>query len=110
MNQGSAVMGLIIIAGLVMAYGWPAAAIMGIPLALDLLIGRVLLPLLGSSFLVGRGGRQSQPLTELEKALRRGSRGFAQCVFAVLAAVALHVWFYGWRDFAGMLARPEEFW
>ena len=109
-NPGSAMVGFLIVVGLLMQYGWVAAAIIGIPLAIDLVIGWVLVPLLRSSFSVVGRAQKFQHLPGHEQALRRGSQGFALMVLAALAAVAPHVWFYGWRDFAGMLARPDEFW
>jgi hypothetical protein len=110
MNPGSGMIGFLIVVGLVMQYGWIAAAIIGIPLLLDLLFGWVLLPLLKSAFSVGGRRQQFRSLPELEKALRRGSQGFAVCVLSALGIIVPHVWLHGWRDFAGMLARPEEFW
>lgn len=114
MNQGSAMLGLFLVIGLVMAFGWPAAILLLGPILIDVLIGRVLLPLLRfggrAGFAAAGVGQQFQYLPPLEQALRRGSQGFALMVLAVLAAVASHIWFYGWRDFAGVLSRPDEFW
>ncbi len=101
--------GLLLVIGLVSAFGLPAAILLVGPLVIDFFLGWVAVPLLRSSFSVVGRGQQFQHLPPLEQALRRGSQGFALMVLTVLAVVTLHVW-HGRRDFAGMLARPDEFW
>jgi hypothetical protein len=97
----------LILAAMSAVLGWPDAAFVVGPITLEYLIRRVL-PRIWRSVRARQDGFRYLP--PLEQALRRGSRGFALMVFAVLAAVVPHVWFFGWRDFAGITSRPIEFW
>ena len=104
MNEGGgAIIGFFLLVGFVLAFGWPAAAIIGIPLAIDLLIGHRI-----------RSQRNFRYLEPIEQALRRASQGFALMAFALLVAVVPYVWLYGWRDFRALgpwfVAHPADAW
>lgn len=106
MNQGNWVVGFLLLAALAAAYPVAAAVIFGL-IAVEVLFRRVL-PLAVRA--ARNRAQRFQYLPELEQSLRRGSQGFALMALSVLAVLAPHVWLFGWRDFAGIVARPVEFW
>jgi hypothetical protein len=64
----------------VLALRWPAATIIGVPLAIELLIGHRI-----------RSQRNFRYLEPIEQALRGASQGFALVAFALLVAVMPYV-------------------
>jgi hypothetical protein len=103
MNEGSALLGFLLVVGLVMHFGWPAAVLLGVPLMIDLVIGH--------GIRWGRGFRFRPPI---EQGLEQASHGFALMVFALLLAVVPYVWLHGWPAFWALapwfIAHPEKAW